>query len=349
MMRATKVVDVNERTVTLFGRGNREELLGNVDPFWPEESLHVYVAGAAAALRGERNYSAETRMRRVDGSLLDVLFTICFPPETAHAGTLLVGIVDLTARKRAQEMLSRVQAEFAHAARVSVLGELTATVAHEVNQPLGAIVTNAEAGLRWLDRAEPDIVEARELTRRIAADARRAADIIARIRRMVTRHAPDNCILTLESVVRETLVFLDHEIRTRDVTVTLDLAPSLPEVIGDRTQLQQVIVNLAVNAMQAMAQTGVPRRVLAIRTALADQGIVSCSVEDSGPGIPKEHFKHMFESFFTTKESGMGIGLPICRSIIEAHGGRIIADNEAQLGGARFTFSLPVSEAPPPG
>src|SRR5271156_3071069 len=244
-------------------------------------------------------------------------------------------------RVEAQTKLSRMQAEFAHAARVSMLGELTASIAHEVNQPLGAILTNGEAALRWLNRPEPDLAELRMLSTRTIADARRAGDIIRRIRNMATHGEPEETPLALNDVVEEVMLFLRPELKRQGVDATLDLAPDLPAVTADRVQLQQVFANLAVNAMQAMALQD--ERRLTIRTALMDERIVRAEIEDTGHGIDADHLDRLFQSFFTTKDGGMGIGLAICRSIIEAHGGRIEAANLPGRRGAPFHFTLPVS------
>src|SRR5215813_3209105 len=164
--------------------------------------------------------------------------------------------------------------------------------------------------------------------KRMVVDARRAADIIARVRGMATRGVHQRAPVSLHQTIEEVLLFLRHELQVRNVSVDYERAAALPEVLADRTQLQQVLVNLAVNGMQAMATREPPRR-LGVRTTLHEAGKVRCTVEDSGPGITPEHLGRMFESFFTTKEGGMGIGLPICRSIIEAHNGRIEVGNDS--------------------
>jgi signal transduction histidine kinase len=221
---------------------------------------------------------------------------------------------------------------------------LTASIAHEVNQPLAAIITNAETSLRWLARPEPDVEKVRKLTERLVADAQRASEIIDRIRAMATRRAPRQIRLPLDETIQESMVFLRREFQLKGISVSLDLAPELPHVVGDRTQLQQVVVNLAINAAQAMAQSGKARRGISVRTTLLDPETVCCVIEDSGPGIEPAHLSHLFDSFFTTKDDGMGMGLSICRSIIEAHGGYIRADNNSSLGGARFSFTLPADD-----
>jgi C4-dicarboxylate-specific signal transduction histidine kinase len=162
---------------------------------------------------------------------------------------------------------------------------------------------------------------------------------------MAAGRAPQLTALALHDVISESMLFLRHQLQSQSVTVSLDLAPALPEVTGDRTQLQQVVVNLAINAVQAMAQSGTARRSISIRTALSDAETVCCIIEDSGPGIDPTYLPHLFDSFFTTKDTGLGIGLSICRSIIEAHDGHIEADNMSALGGARFSFALPANQA----
>ncbi len=288
------------------------------------------------ARAGGSNLEYEIRLRMPDGS---VRYLRTFAHGTRHPDGRLeyVGAVqDVTQRHLSEEALAQARSELAHVARVTSLGVLTASIAHEVNQPLAAIVTNGETGLRWLARPEPDVEKVREITKRVVADARRASGIIDRIRAMASGRAPDRMPLSLDDIVEESMVFLRRELQSKGVVVSLDLAPALPPVVGDRTQLQQVVVNLAINAVQAMAESGAPRRNIAIRTMLSDPETVCCSIEDSGPGIDPEHLPRLFDSFFTTKDTGMGMGLPISRSIIEAHCGRIVADNDSTLGGARI-------------
>lgn len=342
LMRATKVMDVNDYAVMLQGRGDKKEMLGSVEPFWPQGSTSVYAASVIAAITGKPGFSAETRMCKIDGTEFPAHFTASFPTEGVANAKLLIGVIDISERVAAQEKLRAVQAEFAHAARLSTLGELAASIAHEVNQPLAAIATNASAGLRWLDRPEPNLEEVRALATRISADAKRAGDIITRIRGMATRRAPESTVLSLKAVVEEAVSFLRHDLQAQQVTIQLSFQADLPAVLGDRTQLQQVVVNLAMNAAQAMGQTSIDKRRVTISAARLNNEIIA-TIDDNGPGLSAEHLERLFESFFTTKEAGMGIGLPICKSIVEAHGGRIGAENRA-TGGARFSFTLPVHE-----
>jgi len=252
-------------------------------------------------------------------------------------------VVDMHDWKQAQEDLRNTQSELAQLTRVMTMGELAASIAHEINQPLASIVTSGETGLRWLARPVPDFEKVQELTKRMVADARRASEIIDRIRAVVTGRKVQLTQLSLEDIIEESMVFLKQDFQSKGISVSLDLAADLPQIAGDRTQLQQVIVNLANNAMQAMTDSD--DRSILVRTMLSDPETVRCAIEDSGPGVDPATLPRLFDSFFTTREAGMGMGLPISRSIIEAHGGTIRAENNSRLGGARFSFDLPANGA----
>ena len=342
MMDLIIVENVNDYAVRLFGARDRSELLGPSQSFW-KKNPQTFRRAMESRFRGEPSFQQETELATLDGRDIKVLFSAA--RLAGGTGLSLVGLVDITERAQAQEKLQQLQAEFAHAARLAMLGELTASIAHEVNQPLTALRINGETMLRWLDRAEPDLAQIREKMLRMNADAARAADIITRIRAMAAGRAPQRTPLALDYVITESLLFLRHELHAKGISISLDLAQALPPVTGDRTQLQQVVVNLAMNAAQAMGEAETVQRRLSIRTLATDGRNVSCIVEDSGPGIKSEHLPRLFDSFFTTKGGGMGMGLPISRSIIEAHQGQIRADNGSSLGGARFTFVLPLERS----
>ncbi|WP_315767015.1 MULTISPECIES: ATP-binding protein [unclassified Bradyrhizobium] len=337
-MEAISIEEANERAIQSFGDGYVGRSL--VDSW--KERPDTFRRAIESRFRGETNFEEETRMVTWDGRVVDVLFTTARVGPVNDLELSLVATIDISQRIRAQERLQQVQAEFAHAARVSMLGELTASIAHEINQPLAAIATNGAAGLRWLNRPTADVAEVRSAIENMVADTRRAANIVARIHGMASRRAPERTFLSLDDVIREALLFLRHEMESRSVTILHRPDPTTPQVFGDRTQLQQVIVNLAINAAQAMTQAGYDDRRIVITTATQDATRVRCSVEDNGPGIAAEHAGRLFESFFTTKDSGMGMGLPICRSIVEAHGGRIDVESNIADGGARFWFTLPI-------
>jgi PAS domain S-box-containing protein len=254
---------------------------------------------------------------------------------------------DITERNRAQEALQRAQAELAHVARVVMLGELTASIAHEVKQPLAGIVTNGSACLRWLARLPPDLDEVRRSVESMIGDAMRADEVVSGLRALSRKADPVRALLDLDEVVREVVPLLRRELLDSGIILRLELARALPRVLGDRVQLKQVIMNLMINAMQAMAGVDYRARELLIRSRSDGAGQVLLEVQDSGVGIDDESMRRLFNAFFTTKPDGMGMGLSICRSIIESHGGRIWASRNAGAG-ATFHFTLPVpAEAGP--
>ncbi len=333
----TIVLDVNEKALELFGAADRSELIGkSTARYWTRTSEAVYLEALVATMERRPFLVADTQLVRLDGRVIDVIFTVSLSQEARKRGVMLIGVIDVSAQKAAEAALAKVQAEFAHAARVSMLGELTASIAHEVNQPLAAIATSGSASLRWLAAATPDLDEVRALAARIVADAGRAADIITRVRAMAERREPERAPLSLNALIEESLAFLGPELRAHHVETELRLAADLPQVMADRTQIQQILVNLAVNAAQAMAEA--PVRQLRVSTVSRGEEI-ELSVEDSGAGLGPDA-ERLFDSFYTTKQGGMGMGLPICRSIVATHGGRIEAGSSAS-GGARFTVTLP--------
>ncbi len=335
------VENVNERAVQLWGASGPNELLGPVTKYW-KENIGTFRRALEARFAGETFFQEETHFTTFDGRQIDALFTAARPGQEADRNLSIVGLIDITQRIQAQDELRRVQSEFTHSARVSLLGELSASIAHEVNQPLAAIATNAEAGQRWLNRPNPDMAEALKLMQRIVQDARRASEIVGGIRGMVQRKTPVFEPTSLNEVISDALLFLRHEFRSRGITVNVQFESRMVNVLADPTQIKQVVVNLVLNAMQAMSvQNANP--VLGLRAEVVNKDWVACHVEDSGPGIPAELIDNVFESFVSTKENGMGIGLAICRTILQAHGGSIRAKNDSDLGGARFSFELPVA------
>jgi two-component system, LuxR family, sensor kinase FixL len=247
---------------------------------------------------------------------------------------------DITDRTRVREELHKTQSALAHAARVATLGELSASIAHEVNQPLAAIVTNGEAAVRWLDRAEPDLREARDALGRVIQDGRRASEVIRRIRSLSRKGEQNKTPLNLNEVLAQSLALVQREIGTRGISLQLELAERLAAVEADRIQMQQVLMNLLMNAVQAMDHAGAGQRRLTIRSFVDGDHNTRVQVEDSGVGFDAETERNLFNAFFTTKDAGMGMGLSICRSILEAHGGRIWATRNDGAG-ATFHISLP--------
>jgi PAS domain S-box-containing protein len=250
---------------------------------------------------------------------------------------------DITASIRAdlaEQALRKAHAELAHVTRVKTLGELTASIAHEVNQPLAAVVANAEASLRWLDREIPDLAAVRRSVEWVINDSCRASEVIRHVRALANKTDMEKAPLDINHVVKETIALVQREIASHRISLRTELAPALPKILGDRIQLQQVIINLVMNAVEAMQQITDRRRELVIRSGQDETQQVFVSVMDCGVGIVAENANQLFNAFFTTKSSGLGMGLSICRSIVEAHGGRLSASgNEGP--GATFQFVLP--------
>jgi signal transduction histidine kinase/integral membrane sensor domain MASE1 len=260
-------------------------------------------------------------------------------------GGAVITHTDITARKRAELEVQRSRDELAHTGRVWVMGELTASLSHQLKQPLTGIVGNALAGRRFLDAAPPNLGEIRNILTDIADDAQRASDVTGAIRDMIVRDAPVDELLDVNDVVRHTTMLVTSEAASRNVSFQLQLAPSLPAVRGRRVQLSQVVLNLAMNAMEAFAgQDGADARTVTVRTECCEDAAVQVSVADTGCGLPRGAEEQVFEPLFTTKTSGMGMGLPIARAIVEAHGGTLAAYNGTARG-STFRFTLPAAHA----
>jgi len=242
-------------------------------------------------------------------------------------------INDIEDRKRAEQL----QVDLAHVNRVSTIGELTASLSHEIKQPIGAAVTNADTCVRLLDRAEPDVPEAREAALEMAKDARRAAIIIDRVRSMYRKGSSQLELVDVNEAIGEMVPILHNEANRHSVTMRTDLAEGLPKVRADRVQLQQVLLNLMLNAIQAMEKTG---GALTVKSQCDQERGVLISVSDTGIGLPAEHADQIFNAFFTTKPEGSGMGLSISRSIIESHGGRVWSTPNHGRG-VTFHFTLP--------
>jgi C4-dicarboxylate-specific signal transduction histidine kinase len=266
-----------------------------------------------------------------------VLLGVAMFEETGNEGVAFV--VDLTERKRAEAEAREMQMELAHANRMATTGQLTASIAHEINQPIGATLTNAQAGLRWLRAEPPDLPAVGRALDRIVRDSNRAGSIIHRIRALIKKAPPRMEGLAINDAILEIIALTRGEVAKQGITLRAQLAEGLPDIEGDRVQLQQVVLNLILNATEAMGQTSDGTRDLFISSTPDGDG-VQVTVRDSGPGFAPGSLEHVFDPFYTTKSTGLGMGLSICRSIINAHGGRLWAEaNQPQ--GAIFRFAVP--------
>jgi PAS domain S-box-containing protein len=307
----------------------------------PEDRARVEQTIDRASSDG-KDFEHGYRLLMPDGSVKHVHAT-AHAVTDASGGIEFVGAVtDVTSRKRAEAELHEAQANLAHVTRVTALGELAASIAHEVNQPLAAVVTNAAACLRWLDRDPANLNEARATLRSIINDGNRAGEVIQRVRALVNK-TTDRKALHINEVVNEVMSLVQHELFSHRVALRLELAPALPPVLADRIQLQQVILNLVINGIEAMQPVTDRPRELVIRTRQDETDQVLVTVSDCGVGVAAEDVDRLFDAFFTTKSGGMGMGLSICRSIVNAHGGRLSASGNAGPG-ATFQFTLPLHQ-----
>ena len=343
------------------------------DPLWVALSVIVAIGAATAALWlafGTKDPGQKLAAAIVLGFAISGMHytgmraAICTAPATtevaqvvttldrtplavAIAGFVLADLAALFAsaykRKRADEALRQTQADLAHIQRVTAMGELAASITHEVMQPLGAGMNNAGAAMRWLGAQPPDLDKAREALGRTVENGKRAADVVGRIRTLIKKEPPRKDALEVNEAIVEVIALTRGEVMKNNVSMQTQLAEGLPLIQGDRVQLQQVILNLIINAVQAMSAVSEGSRELLIGTGKDASGRVIVAVQDSGPGLNPESFERLFDSFYTTKPGGMGMGLSICRSIVEAHGGRIWATPNAGSG-ITVQFNLPIND-----
>jgi PAS domain S-box-containing protein len=304
------------------------------------EDLVRFMEDWKAALTEGKPWETEARLRRADGEYRWLLIrAVPLRDETGKIVKWYGMSTDIEDRKRAEETLRKAQADLAHVARVTTLGELAASIAHEVNQPLSAIVNNGSACLRWLASEEPNLDEARDAARRIIRDGNRAGQVITRIRALLRKTDAQKARLDINQTIREVVTLTRNEAAGKGVAIRMELAAGLPTVLGDRVQLQQVILNLIMNGIESMASvTDRPRDLLiSSRQHESDKALVA--VRDSGVGLDGQDLEMIFDAFYTTKPLGMGMGLAISRSIVEDHGGQLwAAPNDGP--GATFQFTL---------
>jgi two-component system sensor kinase FixL len=335
---------VNSQCEKSFGY-RREELVGRpAEVLVPERlraALPGHLAGILASPPARRTGAGhDLYVRRKDGSEFPVEVGLT-PLRTGEGPFVLCSLVDITGRKRDEE----ARQELAHASRLALVGELTASIAHEINQPLGAVVSNADAAEMLLESAPESLAEVRQILGDIRKDGLRAGEVIRRLRALLRKRQMEVQPVDLNGLTSDVLSLVRAESRRRHVTVETELAGGLPPVRGDKVHLQQVLLNLFLNGMEAMADRPGEKR-LAVRTALGQCGCVEVAVSDAGTGIPQDRLPHLFDPFFSTKKEGMGVGLSIARSLVEAHGGRIWAENNPRAG-ATFRFALPIHGGPP--
>jgi PAS domain S-box-containing protein len=336
------VLHLSEEMYRIYGFDPEESLSAweeRLQRIHPEDRAKWQVA-VDRAIGEKSDYEVEFRILLPDGTL-KYIHSVGHPVLNASGDLVeFVGSsTDISASKRAEEALRQAQADLAHVSRVTTMGELTASLAHEVNQPIAAAITNANTCIRWLAADTPNLEEARAAAMRIVKDGKRAAEIISRVRLLFKKGNPERELVDANEVIREMIVVLRSEAMRYSISVQTELAEDLPPVMGDRVQLQQVMMNLIMNGIDAMKDVDGTRELI-IKSQRAENEQVLVSVSDTGVGLPPQQADQVFDAFFTTKPHGTGMGLRISRSIIESHGGRLwAADNSPH--GASFCFTLP--------
>jgi PAS domain S-box-containing protein len=337
----------NRAAEQLYG-WTAEQAVGRKAADLLQPRLPVDAARAEAELLEAGRWEGEVSQLRRDGSQLKVAsrWSLYRDQHRKPVATMETNS-DISSRREVEDALHKARAELWHVTRLATLGQLAASIAHEINQPLAAVVTNGDAGMRWLGREPPDVAEVRTSLEKMIANARRASDVIARLRVLAKRADPERAELDINEVIDDTLLLVQPELVEHRIDLDLSFDVALPHVAGDRVQLQQVIINVVMNALQAMNSVEGTRtlRIATRREPADDCDQVVIEVKDSGVGFEPGRASELFTAFYSTKSDGMGIGLSISRSILEAHGGQIIASTN-QGAGATFIVRLPaVAEA----
>jgi PAS domain S-box-containing protein len=334
----------NKRCLDFTGRTMEEKLGDGWTAGLHPEDREQFLGTYSSSIDARQEFRSVFRLRRADGEYRWVLCTGV--PRSAPDGIFagyIGSCIDITDQKRAEETLRRNVDEIAHLNRVAALGEMATSLAHELNQPLAAILTNAEAASRFLNRESPNLARVRGCLTAIAADDERAAEVIKRLRSLLKKNQSQASLIDLNEVVSDALRLVNNDAMLRETRVRIELHPKLPPVLGDRVQLCQVVLNLLVNGLQAAAEQPPVERWVLVRTAEANGGGVELTVEDSGKGIAESDLARVFEPFFTSKREGLGMGLSISQSIVQAHGGQIWIEHSASHG-ALFHCVLPVAQ-----
>jgi len=288
------------------------------------------------------HYAVVKQYRRKDGTVIWGHSSVARAPESIKE-TFIGTMIDITESKRAQDKLLATQTELARVTSLTAAGQMAASMAHEIKQPLAAIVTGGSAGLRWLSKPTPDLEEVRALLESIVIEGNRASQVIDGIRAMFKNDSREKALLDVNEVIREVIALLHSELQDHQILVQAELTSELPPVLADRVQLQEVVANLVANAIEAMDTVTDRARTLGVRSVIDESDGVLIMVEDSGPGIDPENVDRIFHPFFTTKSQGTGMGLSICRSIIEAHNGRLSLRSASDRGSI-FQISLPAGD-----
>ncbi|MDK4716050.1 MFS transporter [Rhizobium sp. CNPSo 4039] len=339
--RMIRFADVNDATIELLGSTTRDRVLAPIAQFLPPGSdLLPYLV--LATKTGQERFEREARLLRADGKEVIVLFILAFPYDRQAFDRVACAMIDVTEREKAKEALQTAQGELARAGRAAAIGAISASIAHEVNQPIGAVVMFAQACIRWLQATPPDMTAASTAAERVVQHSLRASQIIQRTREQLKGQKREPEITDLKEVISDVANLLERELLAASARLTVDAERSSRLVLADRIEIQQVLANLITNGLHAMASTEPAAREITISVEDVEEDFISISVRDHGTGIASQDLAKLFDPFFTTKAEGMGMGLAICKTIVEAHGGTLTAYSH-EGGGAVFMMNLPAS------
>lgn len=341
---AAVVLEANSAAVALFEAQDRTDLVGtSITARYLPESTEALIGIFEALISGQHTAESEVRLATFSGRVVDVVLRITRLPGDGPFARVLVMAFDVTERNEARARVEQISAELAHAARVSMLGQLAASIAHEVNQPLAAIVNYGKSARRWLGRAKPDLDEVSSCVDKMLSNATRAAEVVSRVRAMARKEVAEAQLLDLSELIEDAIALVQREARIAGIKVRRTGSANLPPVLADKVQVQQVMMNLLLNAIHAMQELRGRPRELCIETSVSPAAMARVAVIDCGIGFAPGGEAKLFEPFFTTKPNGMGMGLSICKSLIEAQGGRIFASNNDGFG-ATVAFTLPLAQ-----
>jgi signal transduction histidine kinase len=344
MARMIMTADANGATQTMLAAPKRQDVLGPLAPLLPPGE-HVLVPVLQALVDGHDHYEGPGRMIAFDGTQRIILIALNFQDDTLGLSRVIGTLVDITQREQTQEALAAARAELARAARVATVGAMSASIAHEINQPLGAIVMNAQTCLRWLRRAPPDLESASHAAQRVVNDGMRASEIVAKTRGILVKGVTQDEPIDLRELTLDVTILLERELKASSTQVRTVFGADAPMILANRVEMQQVLINLITNGMQAMKSTPTSLREILVTIDRDDLEQIRLSVRDHGSGIRDVDMASLFDAFFTTRADGMGMGLAISRSAIDARGGKLTARNH-EVGGAVFEFVIPaISQA----
>lgn len=333
------ITDVNDVTMDLIGVWDKTQLIGRLAEVVPASSK-TFDHWLLALARGDRFYRAESRVTRYDGTVRDCLVTAALPENQERFGSIFVNVLDVTDYKADQARLATAERDIARASRLLTMGTLTASIAHEVNNPLAAVITNAEASLRWLRRPTANLAEVEAAITGAIEAARRAQEVVDRTRRLVTETPHKLGKLSVAETIHDVVLLLERELQDGQITIDVKVDPTTPPVMADVVEVQQVLINLLLNAIHAMKGANSEHDILVNAQPL--DGRVEIAISDCCVGIAPEQLDRLFDPFYSTKANGMGMGLSVCKACVEAHGGRLQVSS-THYAGSTFTFTLPAA------